>query len=258
MAKPVPSFTSEQWAISIVPVFGHYNRVDEQKMKSFFQDRGLWLAAVVLIMVAISLAQMGVSYAFAFGDLRRFLPIGASLLATILAVLRFGLVSILVVLWTLKRKRALFRFIIIVNFIFTLALLVQTSAIIDVLFRPISEAFNTLMLDVILMWISNILIFSVWYWIIDPPGVEEHPRSDEPWHFLFPQRGGGLPHYEEWEPRYTDYLFVAFMTSCTFSPSDALPLTRRAKMLMLMQAAISIISLTVIVGNVINNIAGSK
>jgi hypothetical protein len=43
------------------------------------------------------------------------------------------------------------------------------------------------MLDVVLVATSNILIFSVWYWLIDPPGIEDVSRADEPWDFLFPQ-----------------------------------------------------------------------
>ena len=121
-----------------------------------------------------------------------------------------------------------------------------------------SPAVRTLLLDVGLMAVSNILIFSIWYWIIDPPGVEEIARADEPWDFLFPQRGSSLPHYESWVPRYADYLFVAFTTSFAFSPTDALPLTRRAKLLMLLQAAISVVTLTAIAGSAINILAGGK
>ena len=108
------------------------------------------------------------------------------------------------------------------------------------------------------MAITNILIFSIWYWIIDPPGIDETQRVDEPWDFLFPQRGADLPHYESWAPRYTDYLYLAFTTSFAFSPTDTLPLTRRAKMLMLMQSAISIITLTAIASSAVSLLAGSK
>jgi uncharacterized membrane protein len=108
------------------------------------------------------------------------------------------------------------------------------------------------------MLITNILIFSIWYWIVDPPGVEEDPRDDHPWDFLFPQRQGPLPHYEDWQPRYTDYLYLAFTTSFAFSPTDTLPLTRRAKLLMLLQSAISIITLTAIAGGAINLLGGAQ
>ena len=93
---------------------------------------------------------------------------------------------------------------------------------------------------------------------IDPPGIVEGQDERQPWAFLFPQRGSALPHYESWLPRYADYLFVAFTTSFAFSPTDALPLTRSAKMLMLLQAAISIVTLTGIAGSAINILAGGR
>ena len=61
-----------------------------------------------------------------------------------------------------------------------------------------------------------------------------------------------------WVPRYADYLFVAFTTSFAFSPTDTLPLTRRAKMLMQLQAAISVVTLTGVAGSAINILAGAK
>jgi hypothetical protein len=101
---------------------------------------------------------------------------------------------------------------------------------------------------------ANVLVFSIWYWVIDPPGIDETRGEDEPWDFLFPQRADALPGYEDWQPRYTDYLYLAFTTSLAFSPTDTLPLTRRAKLLMLLQAAISTVTLVVIAGTAINNL----
>ena len=163
-------------------------------MKSLSQDRGLWLGAVVVIMFFVSLAQGSISYTMTLGALRNFLPADVSRLTTILVVARFGLVAVMAALWILRRKHALFRLIIITNALFTLALLGHTSGLIAVLFGSASAAIKALMVDVTLMVVSNILIFSVWYWIIDPPGVEEIPRADEPWDFLFPQRASSLPH----------------------------------------------------------------
>ena len=227
-------------------------------MTTFFRDRGLSLAAVVLILLAISVAQGAISHTLAFGPLWGFLPRDPSAIATVLLTLRSGLVAVLVLLWILKRKHALFRAIIVANTLFTGALMVHTNALIAVLFGSASEALHTLILDVTLMSVANILIFSIWYWIIDPPGVEEISRADEPWDFLFPQRGNSLPHYASWAPRYSDYLFMAFTTSFAFTPTDTPPLTRRAKMLMLLQGAISVVTLTGIAGGVINILAGGK
>ena len=119
--------------------------------------RGVWLAAVVAIMFAISLAQGGISYTMAFGPLRGLLPRDRSAIATVLVVLRFGLVALMAAMWALRRKRALFRMIVIANTLFTLALLVHTSGLIAVLYGGASEAVNALLVDVVLMAASNIL-----------------------------------------------------------------------------------------------------
>jgi hypothetical protein len=172
-------------------------------------------------------------------------------------VLRFALFLLLIVLWFLNKKRLFFKWIIVINGILTFGLLLNLTALGDVLLDISAQAIKTLLVEIVLMLITNILIFSIWYWIIDPPGVEENPRDDQPWDFLFPQRSGPLPHYESWLPRYTDYLYIAFTTSFAFSPTDTLPLTRRAKLLMLLQSTISIITLTAIAGGAINILAGS-
>ena len=83
-----------------------------------------------------------------------------------------------------------------------------------------SRAAATLLADVALIAVSNILIFSIWYWIIDPPGVIEGEDVQQPWAFLFPQRGTVLPRHESWAPLCVDYLFIAFTTSFAFSPTD--------------------------------------
>ena len=225
---------------------------------AFIRDRGPSLALVISIMFAVSLGQTGISYTMAFGALSAVLPRDRTGVATFLVVLRFGLVALMAVLWALRRKPALFQLIIVANAFFTMALLIQTTSLISAVFGGASEAVSALMLDVVLMATSNILIFSIWYWVIDPPGIEDVSRADEPWDFLFPQRGSPIPHYDGWFPRYVDYLFVAFTTSFAFSPTDAPPLTRRAKMLMLLQAAISVVTLTAVAGSAINILAGAK
>ena len=101
-------------------------------------------------------------------------------------------------------------------------------------------------------------MFSVWYWLIDPPGIDEEAEDSGRWAFLFPQRADTIPGFEDWRPRYTDYLFTAFTTSFAFSPTDALPLTRIAKLLMALQAAISLVTLTGIAASAINILAGAS
>ena len=226
-------------------------------MANFLRTRSLSLSTVLLVLLVIVALQGGISYTLTFGRLDSLLfgrgnPVSVSWFA-----LRVILIGAIVALWLMNRKRDLFRGIIVVNGALTLGLFINMLALVAILSGLASQDIKTLLTDVVLMAISNVLIFSIWYWVIDPPGVEETQREDAPWDFLFPQRADTLPYYENWVPRYTDYLYVAFTASFAFSPTDTMPLTRRAKLLMLLQSVISIITLTAIAGSAINILAGS-
>ncbi len=231
-------------------------------MRKITFKRSPSLTTIVLVLLIIFLLQASISYTLTYGVLSSSFPHSfphslQDRIATGWLVLRALMIVVLLGFWFLYRKRQLFITIIIVNSVFTLGLFVNTVSLVIVLFGISSMDIKTLLGDVVLLAVSNILIFSIWYWVIDPPGVEDSPRENEPWDFLFPQRDGDLPFYELWVPRYTDYLYLAFTDSFAFSPTDTLPLTRRAKLLMLLQATISIITLTAIASSAINNLAGS-
>jgi len=73
-----------------------------------------------------------------------------------------------------------------------------------------------------------------------------HQLSD----FLFPQQMGGLD--EHWAPHFIDYLYVAFTGSTAFSPTDTMPLSHRAKFLMMVEAILAMLLLSFIVSRAIN------
>jgi len=230
-------------------------------MTNFISERSRSLSVVVLILLITFLLQGSITYSTAYGKLEHFIVIPGwqhGVLPAIWLGVRVLALLVVIVLWVLNRKTALFKAIIVFNTLLILGLLSNMVALISVLFGLTAQAVRPLLGDVVLMATTDVLIFSVWYWIIDPPGVEETQRGDAPWDFLFPQRGDALPHYESWQPRYADYLYLAFTTSFAFSPTDTLPLTRRAKMLMLLQSSISLITLTAIAGSAINILAGSS
>lgn len=224
-------------------------------MMLFFRKRGLSLAVVVLVMFLIAGVQGGIFYSVGQGPLRKFESTAFLVLVAGFYSLRIAILLLLTMLWVFNCKRALFRTIIAANVYFTLGLLGDVISFIRVL-AGLREA-QALLTDAALMSVSNILIFSVWYWIIDPPGVGEESRDEAPWAFLFPQRDSSLPQYASWSPRYADYLFIGFTTNFAFSPTDALPLTRGAKMLMLLQAAISVVIVIGIAAGAINALVGS-
>jgi hypothetical protein len=223
---------------------------------TFIKERGPWLAAVVLVLGLTSVLQASVSYTVNYGLLHRLAQEAFEPILVINAA-QICLLVLMSGLWLLGLKDALFRCITLSNCILTLNLLAQTYTLALILTGVTRNGIDELLADVALIAIINILIFSVWYWIIDPPGVEDDQDQDKPWHFLFPQRGSAIPHYQSWTPHYTDYLFVAFTTSFAFSPTDVMPLTKRAKLLMMLQSSISIVTLTGLAGSAINILASS-
>jgi hypothetical protein len=225
-------------------------------MIQFLRARGFSLGVVVLVLLLVSVLQAGVSYSVVIGPIQKLESTAFRIIASRLYALRIALLLLLATLWVLKRKHALFQTIIVTNSYFTLALLADVVSLIRVL-GGLQRVAPSLLIDAALMSLSNMLIFSIWYWVIDPPGIEDEPHEEAAWAFLFPQRDGLLRHYESWSPEYADYLFIGFTTNFAFSPTDALPLTRTAKMLMLAQGTISVVIITGIAGGAINAIVGS-
>jgi hypothetical protein len=108
------------------------------------------------------------------------------------------------------------------------------------------------------VWVTNVIAFSLLYWQIDrggPGAREKKVRTMPDW--LFPQEGAppeDLP--PDWRPTFVDYLFLGFNTATAFSPTDALPLTSRAKMLMMLQCTISLTTIVVVASRAINILGG--
>ena len=90
------------------------------------------------------------------------------------------------------------------------------------------------------IWLTNIVIFSLWYWELDRGGPAARAEGAHQYpDLLFPQMMSPEVAPDDWEPAFLDYFYLAFTNATAFSPTDVLPLTRWAKMLMLAQSAIS-------------------
>jgi hypothetical protein len=102
-------------------------------------------------------------------------------------------------------------------------------------------------------WVTNVLTFSLLYWQIDRGGPEARVNnaSTRP-DWLFPQTGAPEDAPPDWRPTFVDYLFLGFSTATAFSPTDALPLTSRAKMLMMLESTISLVTIVVVASRAIN------
>jgi hypothetical protein len=103
------------------------------------------------------------------------------------------------------------------------------------------------------VWVVNVLAFSLLYWQIDrggPLARANNLRLKPDW--FFPQVGVPEDVAPGWQPTYPDYLFLAYSTATAFSATDALPLTPRAKMLMMLQSTIALMTILIVASRAIN------
>ncbi|MGI4788230.1 MAG: hypothetical protein ACRYFS_05210 [Janthinobacterium lividum] len=112
------------------------------------------------------------------------------------------------------------------------------------------------------LWLTNVLVFALWYWHLDAGGPNQ--RDMRPGHcqgsFLFPQMTMSDERLAEsgqlgWSPGFMDYLFLAFNTSTALSPADTAALSRWAKFLMMVQALISLTVIAVLAARAINTLS---
>ena len=103
------------------------------------------------------------------------------------------------------------------------------------------------------IWLTNIVVFSLWYWEFDRGGPGARAQAIDPYpDFLFPQMINREYATQEWAPLYFDYLFTSYTNASAFSPTDVMPLTRWAKMLMLVQSATSLITVGLVIARAVN------
>ncbi|HEV7213877.1 MAG TPA: hypothetical protein VGP33_02035 [Chloroflexota bacterium] len=109
------------------------------------------------------------------------------------------------------------------------------------------------------LWLTNVIVFALWYWEMDRggPGARLRPSAaqDDP-SFLFPQmQNAALSSTAKsgvWRPAFIDYLYVAFTNATAFSPTDTMPLTPWAKMLMLVQSLASLLIVALVAARAVN------
>jgi len=111
----------------------------------------------------------------------------------------------------------------------------------------------TLILAAIETWLTNVLVFGLWYWELDRggPGPRSRPDHREP-DFLFPQMITPTCTPGPWAPGFVDYLYLSFTNATAFSPTDTMPLTPWAKALMAAQSLISLLTIALVAARAVN------
>ncbi len=104
-----------------------------------------------------------------------------------------------------------------------------------------------------LIWLTNVMIFGLWYWETDRGGAGMRAAGrDGPPDFLFPQMTDDAIEPLNWRPQFIDYLYVSLTNNLALSPTDTMPLSRTAKSIMGVQSLISVVTIALVISRAVN------
>jgi uncharacterized membrane protein len=189
-----------------------------------------------------------------FGDIRWVVAgLTVLLLAALLLTFRQGLVASAFG-WGAQRTRLSRRVLsLAITAVLTAANSVSIYLLVHVLVNGGKVEASPLLKAAVHLWCVNVLIFALWYWQLDGGGpakrltVELRERD-----FYFPQQTDPALFGTSWQPTFIDYLYVSYTNSAAFSPTDTMPLSRWAKVLMLVQSAVSLTLGLMVVARAVN------
>lgn len=107
-----------------------------------------------------------------------------------------------------------------------------------------------LIVSSVTIYLTNIIVFGLWYWELD--NIKSRQQD-----FLFPQMtaGSDVTGQSNWQPTFFDYLYTSITNASAFSPTDTLPLTHRAKLLMSSQSMVSLVTVVLVTARAVNILA---
>jgi uncharacterized membrane protein len=137
--------------------------------------------------------------------------------------------------------------------VITAANVLALAALIASLLSAEEKSGGELLLKGATIWATNVITFGLLFWEFDRGGPirrrEPHPPPRD---FQFPQDENPRLAEPDWYPRLADYVYVSFTNAIAFSPTDAMPLTRRVKMMMLVESAISATTVLLVAARAVN------
>ena len=157
--------------------------------------------------------------------------------------------------FVVRRRRAVRWLAVVLTALITVINSLSLVKVVDQLLAGHAGSNGTvLLLDAIKIWTINLFAFALWYWNLDrggpaARGLTKGSQAD----FLFAQMT--IPSDREWSPGFVDYLFLAFTNATAFSPTDTMPLSARAKLLMMAQSGISLLTIALVAARAVNILA---
>jgi len=137
--------------------------------------------------------------------------------------------------------------------VITAANVLALSALVASLLSAQEKSGGELLLKGVTIWSTNVITFGLLFWEIDRGGPIRRLSSDPPPRdFQFPQDENPTLAEPGWHPRLADYVYISFTNAIAFSPTDVMPLTRRVKMMMLVESAISATTVLLVAARAVN------
>ena len=153
------------------------------------------------------------------------------------------------------RRRWLRRIALVLVFALLVAMLVATGVLVSDLIvgGKVTNQASSLLASGAVIWLGNVLVFSLVYWLLDSGGpyarhVGERPYPD----FAFTQQQAPELAPPGWRPQYHDYLILGLTTSTAFSPTDVLPMSAWAKLTMALQSIVSLVVVGLVIARAVN------
>lgn len=163
--------------------------------------------------------------------------------------------------WNLivRHRRFVRRFALLLTALVTVTNFQALAAVMHALLfdGPKGASGQSLLLDALNIWFTNIVVFALWFWNLDHGGpamrgLDTERAAD----FLFPQMiAGRAEGVEQWTPGFIDYFYVSFTNATAFSPTDTMPLSARSKLLMMVEAGASLLTVGLVAARAVNVLA---
>ena len=155
-----------------------------------------------------------------------------------------------------RRRRMIRTLAVVMTAVISLMNLASLVMLVTALLGGSETNGRTLLVDALDIWAINVIAFALWYWSMDHGGPAARGVSCRTMiDFLFPQLGMEGEEAREWSPGFVDYLFLSYTNATAFSPTDTLPLTARAQLLMMVQSAISLLTIALVAARAVNILA---
>jgi hypothetical protein len=213
-----------------------------------------WLPALASLVAAILFARLPDQ--FIFGTHQTLAAVVRWLVPALILIL---LCALIVIHWEELRIHHTIRSLLRRRMAITLIAIITAANVLSVflLVRFIINGGHSsghqLVVSAIDIWWTNIIVFALWFWELDRGGPAARARGNESEpDFLFPQMTDRELFPAAIQPSFVDYFYISFTNAAAFSPTDTMPLTSRAKLLMLAEAGMSLLTLLMVASRAVN------